>query len=110
MALTGYEGEEKSLTQRAQRHGELGESVQWRFLREFYSDNVFNVRDKRGDFRRNRPPDRVSLDPEVFVGGVISEVVQRTVTVENDGQRREITCSFLFSCTGYYNYDEGFSP
>jgi|SRR5271156_3631294 len=77
MALTGYEGEEKSLTQRAQRHGELGESVQWRFLREFYSDNVFNVRDKRGDFRRNRPPDRVSLDPEVFVGGVISEVVQR---------------------------------
>src|SRR5271155_1579828 len=33
-----------------------------------------------------------------------------TVTVENDGQRREITCSFLFACTGYYNYDEGFSP
>jgi monooxygenase len=33
-----------------------------------------------------------------------------TVTVENDGQRGEITCSFLFACTGYYNYDEGFSP
>jgi monooxygenase len=33
-----------------------------------------------------------------------------TVSVENDGQRREITCSFLFACTGYYNYDEGFSP
>ncbi|MGA7052089.1 MAG: NAD(P)/FAD-dependent oxidoreductase [Mycobacterium sp.] len=33
-----------------------------------------------------------------------------TVTVENDGQRREITCSFLSACTGYYNYDEGFSP
>jgi monooxygenase len=33
-----------------------------------------------------------------------------TVTVENDGQRREITCTFLFACTGYYNYDEGFSP
>ena len=33
-----------------------------------------------------------------------------TVTVENDGQQREITCSFLFACTGYYNYDEGFSP
>jgi monooxygenase len=33
-----------------------------------------------------------------------------TVTVETDGQQREITCSFLFACTGYYNYDEGFSP
>jgi monooxygenase len=33
-----------------------------------------------------------------------------TVTVENDGQQREITCSFVFACTGYYNYDEGYSP
>ena len=24
--------------------------------------------------------------------------------------RREITCSFLFACSGYYNYDEGYSP
>jgi monooxygenase len=33
-----------------------------------------------------------------------------TVTVENDGQQREITCTFLLACTGYYNYDEGYSP
>ena len=33
-----------------------------------------------------------------------------TLTVENDGQQYEITCSFLFACTGYYNYDEGYSP
>ncbi|WAJ45143.1 NAD(P)/FAD-dependent oxidoreductase [Mycobacterium sp. Aquia_216] len=33
-----------------------------------------------------------------------------TLTVENDGQQRDITCSFLFACTGYYNYDEGYSP
>jgi len=33
-----------------------------------------------------------------------------TLTVEHDGQEREITCSFLFACTGYYNYDEGYSP
>src|SRR6516165_2972209 len=33
-----------------------------------------------------------------------------TVTVEDDGQRYEITCSFLFACSGYYNYDEGYSP
>ena len=24
--------------------------------------------------------------------------------------RAQISCSFLFVCTGYYNYDEGYSP
>jgi monooxygenase len=33
-----------------------------------------------------------------------------TLTVESDGQQREITCSFLFACSGYYNYDEGYAP
>jgi len=33
-----------------------------------------------------------------------------TLTVEQDGQQRDMTCSFLFACTGYYNYDEGYSP
>jgi monooxygenase len=33
-----------------------------------------------------------------------------TLTVEIDGGQYDITCSFLFACTGYYNYDEGYSP
>jgi monooxygenase len=33
-----------------------------------------------------------------------------TVTVNNDGRQEEITCKFLFACSGYYNYDEGYSP
>jgi monooxygenase len=33
-----------------------------------------------------------------------------TVTVDNDGRQEEITCKFLFACSGYYNYDEGYSP
>jgi monooxygenase len=33
-----------------------------------------------------------------------------TVTVESDGERREISCAFLFGCTGYYNYAEGYTP
>jgi monooxygenase len=33
-----------------------------------------------------------------------------TVTVERDGSEEELTCSFLFACSGYYNYDEGYSP
>jgi len=30
--------------------------------------------------------------------------------VERDGEQVEMTCSFLFACSGYYNYDEGYSP
>ena len=35
-----------------------------------------------------------------------------TVTVENTETREteELTCSFLFSTSGYYRYDEGFTP
>ncbi len=32
--------------------------------------------------------------------------VQRTDT----GETEQLTCSFLFGCTGYYNYDKGYSP
>lgn len=35
---------------------------------------------------------------------------QWTVTIESDGVQRTITSSFLFACSGYYNYDEGYSP
>lgn len=33
-----------------------------------------------------------------------------TLRVERDGQEVEIKCSFLFACSGYYNYDEGYLP
>lgn len=26
------------------------------------------------------------------------------------GEREQLTCSFLYGCTGYYRYDEGYSP
>lgn len=35
---------------------------------------------------------------------------QWTVTIEGDGAERTITASFLFACSGYYNYDEGYAP
>ncbi|HET9876843.1 MAG TPA: NAD(P)/FAD-dependent oxidoreductase, partial [Mycobacterium sp.] len=35
---------------------------------------------------------------------------QWTVTVDRDGVQSEITCSFLIACSGYYNYDGGYSP
>ena len=35
-----------------------------------------------------------------------------TLTVERvaDGERSELTCGFLFACTGYYRYDRGHTP
>jgi monooxygenase len=35
---------------------------------------------------------------------------QWTLRVERDGEEVELTCSFLLACSGYYNYDEGYSP
>jgi monooxygenase len=32
------------------------------------------------------------------------------LTVHSDGQQSVITCTFLFACSGYYNYDEGYLP
>jgi len=35
-----------------------------------------------------------------------------TVDVEHvgSGEREQLTCSFLYGCTGYYRYDEGYTP
>ena len=41
-----------------------------------------------------------------------SEESRWTVDVERveDGETFQLTCGFLFGCTGYYRYDEGFTP
>lgn len=44
-----------------------------------------------------------------------SETARWTLTLEQrDGAgvvvRRELTCGFLYSCAGYYNYDQGYTP
>lgn len=33
-----------------------------------------------------------------------------TMTIEHQGEMLELTCAFLFMCSGYYNYRNGFSP
>ena len=33
-----------------------------------------------------------------------------TVRIAHDGTEHTITCSFLFVCSGYYNYEQGYSP
>lgn len=33
-----------------------------------------------------------------------------TLTVDNNGKKEQMTASFVVACSGYYNYDEGYSP
>ena len=33
-----------------------------------------------------------------------------TLHIENNGTPTTLTCSFLFMCSGYYNYEQGYSP
>jgi monooxygenase len=33
-----------------------------------------------------------------------------TVRAEHGGETVELTCDFLYGCTGYYRYDEGYTP
>ncbi len=33
-----------------------------------------------------------------------------TVQIENNGTPTTISCSFLFLCSGYYNYEQGYAP
>ncbi|MBL0746780.1 flavin-containing monooxygenase [Nocardioides baculatus] len=39
-----------------------------------------------------------------------STTAQWTVTSRVDGETRTITADFLWSCSGYYDYDEGYTP
>jgi monooxygenase len=33
-----------------------------------------------------------------------------TLRIDNDGTPSTITCTFLFLCSGYYNYEQGYAP
>ncbi|AYE99251.1 FAD-containing monooxygenase EthA [Mycobacterium paragordonae] len=35
---------------------------------------------------------------------------QWTLQIDSNGTQSELTCSFLFLCSGYYNYEEGYAP
>ena len=39
-----------------------------------------------------------------------SETARWTVTVDRRGETEQVTCSFLWSCSGYYDYDQGYLP
>jgi cation diffusion facilitator CzcD-associated flavoprotein CzcO len=69
------------------------------------------IRDYLGDTARERGIDtKIRYGHRVVAADWSSEDRQWTVTVESDSGRIDLTCGFLYSCTGYYRYDEGFRP
>jgi monooxygenase len=55
--------------------------------------------------------DRIRFETRVLSAEWSSQDTEWTVELEGPaGARSTITCSFLFGCTGYYRYDEGFTP
>lgn len=54
--------------------------------------------------------EHIRLDHKV-IGADWSHAENRwTLHVDNNGTQRTISCSFLFFCSGYYNYEQGFAP
>jgi monooxygenase len=58
------------------------------------------------------------IDPQIRFGrrvvraGWSSREARWTVEIErtDTGETEQMTCGFLFSCTGYFRYDEGYTP
>src|SRR6478672_13352907 len=54
--------------------------------------------------------ERVRLDHKVVAADWSSDEALWTVTVEHGGARRQLTCGFLYLCSGYYDYDRPHDP
>ncbi len=55
---------------------------------------------------------RIRFNSKVVSADWSSETARWTVQIENTdtGERSPVSCGFLFGCTGYYRYDEGYTP
>ena len=55
---------------------------------------------------------RIHFDHKVVRAEWSSDDARWTVTAErtDTGETVQISCDFLFTCTGYYRYDEGYTP
>jgi cation diffusion facilitator CzcD-associated flavoprotein CzcO len=60
--------------------------------------------------REYRVEDRIRFGHKVLSAEWSSEDALWTVRAEHDGETVELTCDFFYGCTGYYRYDEGFTP
>ena len=58
----------------------------------------------------NKVEDHIRFSHKVVGADYSTKDSMWTVTVEVDGETRIYRSQFLLSCTGYYNYNEGFTP
>ncbi|MDO9352158.1 MAG: NAD(P)/FAD-dependent oxidoreductase [Solirubrobacteraceae bacterium] len=54
--------------------------------------------------------EKIRFGHKVISAAWSSEDATWTVTCEVGGDTVELTCNFLLNCSGYYRYDEGFTP
>lgn len=66
----------------------------------------------RETIEENELESRVRLGHRVVEAEWSSETARWTVTVERPGESTplKLSCDFLFSCSGYYRYDVGYTP
>ena len=60
--------------------------------------------------RENQVEDHIRFGHKVVSAEWSSEECLWTVRVERGEETVELTCDFFYGCTGYYRYDEGFTP
>jgi len=60
--------------------------------------------------REYRVEDHIRFGHKVISAEWSNEEALWTVRVEHEGETVELTCDFFYGCTGYYRYDEGFTP
>jgi monooxygenase len=60
--------------------------------------------------REFRVEDKIRFGHKVISAEWSSAEALWTVRAEHDGETIELTCDFFYGCTGYYRYDEGFTP
>ncbi len=83
----------------------------WREKRDIASaESILQYLNEAVDEYRIR--DAIRFRRRVKMAQWCSQDRRWTVTVEDarDGTVTEITCDFLLTCTGYYNYDRGYLP
>ena len=60
--------------------------------------------------REYRVEDKIRFGHKVVAAEWSSTDALWTVRAEHGGETVELTCDFFYGCTGYYRYDEGFTP
>jgi cation diffusion facilitator CzcD-associated flavoprotein CzcO len=60
--------------------------------------------------REYRVEDKIRFGHRVVSAEWSSAEALWTVRAEHGGETVELTCNFFYGCTGYYRYDEGYTP